>query len=94
MPEYEEDIIEEKPSEELPSAGMSAFETKIALGLRVVRQLKDQIDNLERLLESRAEPADLEFMAKSAPPGDSYESFDGKSIDGRRDRNMARRYRR
>ncbi len=72
------EIQEESPE----PGGMNALDTKVGLALRVVKQLKDQIDNLERLLESRAEPADLEFMAKSAPPVDSYESFDSKSIDG------------
>jgi hypothetical protein len=76
----DEEIITEEESKE--PEGMNALDTKVGLALRVVRQLKDQIDNLERLLESRAEPADLEFMAKSAPPVDSYESFDSKSIDG------------
>lgn len=58
---------------------MSAIETKLALAQRVIRSVKEQIDTLERLLESRAEAADVEKLAEAK----EFEiSFEGKSIDG------------
>lgn len=80
----ENDVIEEggQPEEETESTGMNALETKLGLALRVIGQLKDQLDNLERLLESRADTIDLDAMAPILPPDEGYASFDGRSIDG------------
>lgn len=59
---------------------LSAIETKLALAQRVIRSLKEQMDTLERLLDSRAEAADVEKLLSEAK--DFGISFEGKSIDG------------
>lgn len=69
----------ELPEDESPK-GMTAVDTKLALALRVVKSLREQIDVLERLLESRAEPADVEALLIEQK--DHGISFEGKSIDG------------
>ena len=59
---------------------LSAIETKLALAQRVIRTIKDQLDTLERLLDSRAEAADVEKLISEAKEFEI--SFEGKSIDG------------
>lgn len=73
-------MIEEEGGEP-DSTGLNALETKLGLALRVVRQLRDQMDNLERLLESRAEMTDIESLMPQASD-ESFASFDGRTIDG------------
>lgn len=71
---FDEDIDPDAPK------ALSAIETKLALAQRVIRSIKEQIDTLERLLDSRAEAADVEKLL--AESKDFGISFEGKSIDG------------
>jgi len=80
--EEREDILQEEGVEEENAAGLSAAETKLALALRVVRDLKSRMDNLERLLESRSEAVDLDQFASSRSEEEEFSSFEGRSIEG------------
>lgn len=46
---------------------LSAIETKLALAQKMITNLKNEIGNLERLLATDAEPADIEQFIKSQP---------------------------
>lgn len=72
------EIQQEGPQD---SEGMNALETKLALALRVVHQLQDQLDNLERMLESRAEALDMDSLPQPSMD-EGYSSYEGRSIDG------------
>lgn len=74
--EENSEIIEEETS------GLSGIETKLALALRVVRDLKSRLDNLERLLESRSESIDPEAFTMPQTDDSSFGSFEGRSIEG------------
>ncbi len=81
--EEQDDILEQVDvvqEEETP--GLSGAETKMALAIRVVRDLKSRLDNLERLLESRSEAVDMEEYALGTGEELTYGSFDGRSIEG------------
>lgn len=72
--------FEKEESDKEEPVTLSAIETKLALAQRVIRSLKEQMDTLERLLDSRAEAADVEKLLSEAK--DFGISFEGKSIDG------------
>ncbi|HPF94992.1 MAG: hypothetical protein KC582_03850 [Candidatus Magasanikbacteria bacterium] len=78
--EKQEDVFSDTEVSSDEPKGMSAIETKLALAQRVIRSVKEQIDTLERLLESRAEAADVEKLLAEAKEFEI--SFEGKSIDG------------
>jgi hypothetical protein len=68
--------------EETDSPALSASETKLALAMRVVRDLRSRLENLERLLESRAEPGELQEFNDSSSDDFAYGSFEGRSVEG------------
>jgi hypothetical protein len=74
----EEDIIEAgEPS------GLSANDTKLALAMRVIRNLKDQIENLEELLSGEAEAGDMEaFAVRVTSDEEESDGFSGRVMDG------------
>ena len=74
--EENNEIFEEETS------GLSGIETKLALALRVVRDLKSRLDNLERLLESRSEFIYPDAFPTPQSDDSSYGSFEGRSIEG------------
>lgn len=77
------DILDEGDVlEEGEAPALSAAETKLALALRVVRDLKSRLDNLERLLESRNESVDTSEYSFASSDDMSYGSFEGRSIEG------------
>ncbi len=68
MPKQKEEKDALEPSEgtnasEL-TASVTATETKFILAKKILDRLKEEIANLERLLTSEAEPADLEALMK------------------------------
>jgi hypothetical protein len=82
MDEQNDILDEEAVIEEGETPALSGAETKLALALRVVRDLKSRLDNLERLLESRSETADPEAYIMSSVDDTSFGSFEGRSIEG------------
>jgi hypothetical protein len=78
----------EKEVEELieqgEAVGLSASETKLALAMRVIAGLKDQLENLERLLSGQADEdeAETSFRAARRDTDEMSEGFSGKVIDG------------
>lgn len=81
LPPNDEQELQDHSTSEIPQGrALSAIETKLALAQRVLKSVKEHIDTLERLLESRAEAADVERLL--AEQKDLGMSFDGKSIDG------------
>jgi hypothetical protein len=68
--------------EETDSPALSASDTKLALAMRVVRDLRSRLENLERLLESRAEPGEMESFNDSSSDDFAYGSFEGRSVEG------------
>ncbi len=68
-----------------PSEGLSAQETKTLLARRILAHLKDQIENLERLLLSEGTPVDVESLMQRQQTDDGEVlsgSFDGRVVDG------------
>ncbi|MFZ2804019.1 MAG: hypothetical protein WA001_02235 [Patescibacteria group bacterium] len=67
-------------------ATVSATDTKLVLARKMIGQLRDELANLERLLASDAEPADLELLIKRtkiAGEEDSYgPASEGKIVEG------------
>ena len=64
---------------------LSANDTRIALAKRIMSQLKDQLENLEHLLDSESEPQDFEklVLRKTTEDGEVCSpTFFGRSIDG------------
>lgn len=81
--ELELDADDEGIGEE--TEALSANDTRIALAKRIVSQLKDQLENLEHLLESEAEPQDFEALVtrRTTEEGGVFSpTFSGRSIDG------------
>jgi hypothetical protein len=83
----EEEVFEDGQNEEEAvevggTEGLSAIDTKLALAMRVIANLKDQIDNLERLLSGQAEPEELTAFVATRPPSDDLEGFSGRVMDG------------
>ncbi len=65
---------------------LSAIETKLALAQKMITNLKNEIGNLERLLATDAEPADIEQFIKSQPSemGEDlmHPANEGKIVEG------------
>jgi hypothetical protein len=81
----EEEILNEEDIVEVgESAGLSAYDTKLALAMRVIAGMKDQLDNLERLLAGQSEPEEAEssFRAAKRDSDEIAESYSGRVIDG------------
>lgn len=83
MDEQNEILREEDVLEDAEGQGLSATDTKLALTLRAIRDLKARLDNLERLLESRQpSPSDEEDFSFPSSDEGYYGSYDGRSIEG------------
>lgn len=81
----QEDQDEKNEQQEAPPSGLSANDTKLLLARRILAHLKEQMDNLERVLMSDAEPRDLEQLVKRQKTEDGEivsGAFDGRVIDG------------
>jgi len=70
--------------EEGDNAGLSAYDTKLALAMRVIAGMKNQLENLEMLLSGQAEPEEAEtsFRAARRDTDEMAEGFSGNVIDG------------
>ncbi len=76
--EEEFDISEEK-------ATLTGFDTKIAVAQKIISRLRGDLANLERLLASDAEPADLEALLRhstSSEGGDTTGPSEGTMLEG------------
>jgi len=83
MDEQNEILREGDVFEENQDQALSATETKLALTLRAIRDLKTRLDNLERLLESKSvNTMDEDEYAVPAMDDGFYGSYDGRSIEG------------
>jgi hypothetical protein len=89
--ELEEAIIQEPigPTTDQSDFGgreiLNSFETKLLLAQKVIYNLKNDLGNLERLLASDAEPADLEQFVKRLPSQDGevmHPVNEGKIVEG------------
>jgi hypothetical protein len=72
----EEDVMEEGES-----PALSAAETKLALAMRVVRDLKSRLESLETLLESRSDTTNLKNFTIHGDD-EVYGSFEGRAVEG------------
>jgi hypothetical protein len=76
------------PSEAADEAGkviLNSFETKLTLAKKLISNLKNDLSNLERLLASEAESADLEQFVRreSTEDGDiMHPANEGKIVEG------------
>ncbi len=64
---------------------LNAFETKIALAQKMIINLKNELMNLERLLVSEAEPADMQELLRSAQTAEGevmHPANEGKIVEG------------
>lgn len=73
----------EEAQEHESGSGLSALDTKLALARRAISQLKNQLDNLERLLSSEAEIGDFEPVVSRHGDEEVYgSSIATRDIDG------------
>jgi hypothetical protein len=75
----DEEVIEEE------GAPLSAYDTKLALALRVISQMRSQLENLQYMLEGRSSPEEVDrYMvnARRNSDDDSTMGFSGRVIDG------------
>lgn len=87
MPDNEElfeDDEEQEVMEEGEGAPLSSYDTKFALAMRVISNMKSQLENLERMLSGQAEEGEIEaYMAASKKASQDEEgSFGGRVIEG------------
>lgn len=64
---------------------LNSFDTKIALAQKMITNLKNELMNLERLLVSEAEPADIEDMMRRAQTAEGdvmHPANEGKIVEG------------
>lgn len=84
QPENSSDEDTEENSED--QVFLNAVETKLTLARKMIANLKNEIGNLERLLASDAEPADIEqfIRAESNSNGDEFMHpvNEGKIVEG------------
>ncbi|MBP9869451.1 hypothetical protein KBC59_02755 [Patescibacteria group bacterium] len=68
------------------SQKVSAIETKLLLAQKIITRLKEEIANLEHILSSKSEPADLEEFMRAHGASDGGEAYgptgDGKILEG------------
>jgi hypothetical protein len=78
----EDDMFEQEGE----AVAVSATETKLALARKMISQLKEELGNLERLLTSEADPADVEALIKKTRTIDNEEMIgpasEGKIVEG------------
>ena len=83
MPRKKSLIVEpeEVPVEE--PVALEGADTKMALAKRVIRQLRQQLESLENLLESDSSPADIATLTRTAEGSDLIlPAFDERVIEG------------
>lgn len=86
MPDNEELFEDGEGQEEIEEgdgAPLSGYDTKFALAMRVIANMKSQLDNLERMLSGQAEAGEIEaYMASSRRSSVEDEGFGGRVIEG------------
>lgn len=84
MKDQELEVSSELAETSSESAGLSAMDTKLALARRVIAQLKDQLNNLENILNSQSEAGDLEVLnvRRTDVDDEVLSGFEGRNIDG------------
>lgn len=86
MPDNEElfeDAEEQEEVHEGESAPLSSYDTKFALAMRVIANMKAQLDNLERMLSGQTEEGEVEaYLATSRRTPVDDEGFGGRVIEG------------
>lgn len=70
----EEPDIEDVSVDENAKEGVNALDAKLVLANKIIARLKDEIQGLERLLASDAEPADIDELIKR------HESTEGEAF--------------
>lgn len=82
MNERDEDIESTEDVQEEEVAPLSGYDTKLALAMRVIAGLREQLDNLEHLLSSSSE--EVPDPSRYAPRrfSEEIEGFGGRVIDG------------
>lgn len=81
--ENEEEVAERGELDEKSS--VTATETKFVLAKKIIANIKEELSNLERMLGSDAEPADLETLVRRTrtDEGESVSPMnDGKVVEG------------
>ncbi|KAA0207006.1 hypothetical protein EDM68_00225 [Candidatus Uhrbacteria bacterium] len=86
MNERNEELEQDEDVQEEEVAPLTGYDTKFALAMRVIANMKEQLENLENILAGQAEPEDAEWYLTAAarrPILDEGESgFGGRVIDG------------
>ena len=86
MADNEEIIIEDQEimEESGDAVPLSGYETKFALAMRVISNMKAQLDNLERVLAGQAEPDEAEryIGATRRAMADDESDFGGRVMEG------------
>jgi hypothetical protein len=86
MSDNEEIIIEDQEimEESADAVPLSGYETKFALAMRVISNMKAQLENLERMLSDQSEPDDAEryIGASRRVMADDESDFGGRVMEG------------
>ena len=83
--EGEEGSENELVDEQEVQPTLSASDTRFGLAQRIIRRLREDLDNLERLLASESEPGEIELLLRKTQTaaGDAYSSAtDSRIVEG------------
>jgi len=79
------EILEVSELGEQDDSSVSAMDTRFILAKKIIANLKDELSNLERILNSEAEPADLESLIRRTQNEDGERVSpvnDGRVVEG------------
>ena len=83
MKERDVDIESTEDVQEEEVVPMSGHDTKLALAMRVIASMKEQLENLEHVLSGRAESDNAErYLAHRASSEEGTTGFSDRVIDG------------
>ncbi|MEK7473594.1 MAG: hypothetical protein AAB668_02625 [Patescibacteria group bacterium] len=83
MKERDEEIESTEDVQEEEVVPMSGHDTKLALAMRVIASMKEQLENLEHVLSGRAESDNAErYLAHRASSEEGTTGFSDRVIDG------------